>query len=208
MKLIVYPAYFPNIWTYASMLQASDVCLEIHGNYQKQTYRNRTAIYGANGRINLTVPVHFTHHNRQLYRDIKISQSENWQANHWKSIKSAYSSSPFFEYYEDMIEPFFQNSFSYMQDLSIASMELLNTLLGIELNWTYSSNFESSPEPRDFRFLIKSRQERIPDLKPYIQVFSAKHGFINNLSTLDLLFNEGPAAKNYLLSQDVDLLVG
>ena len=97
MDILIYPTYFPSIAQCVAMVQAKKVIFEICDNYQKQTYRNRMTIYGAQGKIPLTVPVVYSQKNRQLYKDIQVSNDTNWQDLHWKSIKSAYNSSPFFE---------------------------------------------------------------------------------------------------------------
>ena len=101
MNVLLHPTYFANIASFVAIAKGTEVIFEVADNYQKQTYRNRCHIYGANGKLSLNIPVNHTHKNRQLYKDVKISNDNKWQSHHWKSLQSAYRTSPFFEYYED-----------------------------------------------------------------------------------------------------------
>ncbi len=206
MSILIYPTYLPNIWTMAAFLQADELVLEQHGNYQKQTYRNRTIIYGANGKQSLTIPVNFTHNNRQLYSEVLISGRTSWQLNHWRSLQSAYNTSAYFEFYKDRFEAFYLRQFGSIMDVSMASIELICSCLEIELSWKWSDRYDKNPRGSDLRFLVNSRKEKLPETHTYFQVFSEKHGFLSNLSTIDLIFNEGPNALPYLLAQDIKLL--
>src|SRR5690606_21107719 len=101
MNIIVHPTYFPSIAHFVAMANANDIVFEVEDNFLKQTYRNRTYIYAANGKLALNIPVIHTQKKRQQYKDVKIFNEEKWQVQHWKSLLSAYRTSPFFEYYED-----------------------------------------------------------------------------------------------------------
>ena len=206
MTIILHPSYFPNVWTTAAMVQADEIIFEQHDNYQKQTYRNRCIIYGANGPLSLVVPVHHTQHQRKLFREVEISKSEKWQINHWRSIQSAYRNSPFFEYYEASIAPFFVAEPQRIMSLCLQSLKLVTSLLDYDLEYKLSESYKAEVGFTDLRRLIKSRKESLPAPKRYIQVFSDKYGFIPNLSILDLIFNEGPASLNYLKSLDLSLI--
>lgn len=94
--MLLHPTYFPNIAHFKAILNTESVLFEVHDNYQKQTYRNRSEIYGANGKLALTVPVNYTQKNRQQSKDVLISDTTNWQIQHLKSLESAYRMSPFF----------------------------------------------------------------------------------------------------------------
>ena len=95
---LLYPSYFPNIASYVILTQHKDLCFEVNDNYQKQTYRNRCYIYGANGKMGLHIPVHYTQNKRQKTQDILIDNATPWKNVQWKSIESAYKTSPFFEF--------------------------------------------------------------------------------------------------------------
>lgn len=204
MNTILHPTYFPNVAHFASIINAKNVLYEVHDNYQKQTYRNRTNIYGANGKLALTVPVIYSQKNRQLYRDIKIYNESKWQALHWKSLQSAYRTSPFFEYYEDDLAPLFHAKQNHLLDFNFKCLEVIFECLQLDFNYQTTYCYETKPKNcSDFRYLVNARKEKEHLFKPYTQVFSNKYGYINNLSILDLLFNEGTNTVSYLQLQEI-----
>ena len=187
------------------MVHADELVFEVNDSYQKQTYRNRTNIYGANGLLSLSVPVIYSQKNRQLYCDIKIHNDNNWQALHWKSLLSAYRTSPFFEYYEDEIAPLFFSKEGYLMDFNFKCLETIFECLQLDLEFNKTTVFVKDIEnAMDFRYLANVRKEKAYNFSAYTQVFNSKHGFLNNLSVLDVLFNEGPNALNYLQSQNLN----
>jgi hypothetical protein len=201
LNSLIYPTAFPNIAHFCAVVNADSVYFEVSDNYQKQSYRNRTEIYGANGKLALTVPVSYTQKNRQLYKDVKIANEEQWQQHYLKSLLSAYSMSPFFEFYIDDLMPLFENQFDYILDFNLKCFDLLAECLLLHKVPKHTSTFEKIPSEKvDFRTLVK-RNAEVQTLQPYTQVFTEKHGFIPNLSILDLLFNEGPNSELYLKRQ-------
>lgn len=206
MNIILHPTYFPSIASFVSIAKADNLTFEVCDNYQKQTYRNRMFIYGANGKIPLTVPVIYSQKNRQLYMDIKISEDTNWQDLHWKSIQSAYSSSPFFEFYQDDFQPLFCKKYQYLLDFNFSCLEIVYDSLELPFEFETTKLYQPNiTDLLDYRFLVENRKEQEQTFKPYVQVFDDKHGFIPNLSILDLIFNEGPNAMMYLESQQLQL---
>ncbi len=204
MKTIIHPTYFPNIASFVSMAIASSVVIEAEDNFQKQTYRNRAYVYGANGKLSLNIPVRFTQKNRQKYQNVMIANDENWQDNHWKSIESAYRTSPFFEYYEDDLKPLFKEKKECLFDFNIECMQAIADCIELDLNLNRTTEFiKDYHNSNDNRHLVNAKKETEFSFNRYIQVFSDKHGFIPNLSILDLLFNEGPNTLNYLQSQSL-----
>lgn len=201
LPLILHPTYFPNVAHFVAMANADMVYFEVCDNYQKQSFRNRTEIYGSNGKIALTVPVNYTQKNRQLYKDVKIANDANWQLQHLKSLQSAYRMSPFFEYYIDDLMPLFEKPFTYILDLNLTCFELLTEHLQMDISFSKTDVFEKEPKNKtDYRLLVK-RNYKIGSVAHYTQVFTQKHGFIPNLSILDVLFNEGPNTALYLEQQ-------
>lgn len=178
------------------MLNASELIFEVHDNFQKQTYRNRCYIYGANGKQLLNIPIQ-KQSGKQLTKDIKIDYSANWQAEHYKSLLSAYSSSPFFEYYIDDLKSILTNKETFLLDLNIKTFLILQEVLQEDISYTKSTIYNKERKD-DFRILVNAKKELTIDLTSYTQVFNLKHGFIANLSMLDLLFMEGPSASIYL----------
>ena len=201
MNCLIHSSYFPNLVHFVAMVNADTVYFEVCDNYQKQSFRNRTEIYGANGKLALTVPVSYTQKNRQLYKEVKIANDNKWQLQHLKSLQSAYSMSPFFEFYIDDLMPLFEKQFDYVLDFNLKCFEVLLECLQLDITTKETSIFKKNPEDkRDFRSLI-NRNYKVKPFETYTQVFSEKHSFISNLSILDLLFNEGPNVALYLKRQ-------
>ncbi|WP_339633145.1 WbqC family protein [Bizionia echini] len=204
MNILIHPTYFPNVAHFVAMCQAETVTFEMADNFQKQTYRNRTYIYGANGKLLLNIPVVHTQKDRQKYVDVLTFNEENWQRNHWKSIESAYKTSPFFEFYEDELKPLFVEPVSSLLDFNLQCFQTVCNCLQLEIKTNQTTTFEKkTTQYTDLRHLVKAKGEKAPSFELYIQVFNDKHGFINNLSIIDLLCNEGPNALNYLESQKI-----
>ena len=205
MNILLHPTYFPNIAHFVAITNASEVTFEVDDNYQKQTYRNRTYIYAANGKLLLNIPVIHSQKNRQKYRDIKIANIDKWQELHWKSIESAYRTSPFFEFYEDDLKHLFSMETNYLLEFNFECFKIICDCLQLDLITSKTTSFVKDIEDKsDYRFLVNAKKERLQNFEPYIQVFSNKHSYINNLSILDLLFNEGPNTLNYLESQQLE----
>lgn len=184
------------------MANAQSIVFEVEDNYQKQTFRNRTTIYAANGALILSIPVVFTQKNRQKFRDVKIANETDWQSQHWKSLQSAYRTSPFFEFYEDDLQPLFTKKETYLLDFNFKCLDVIFDCLQLDSTFTKTESYQKIIEAKtDLRHLVNTKQEQVQQFNNYIQVFNNKHGFINNLSILDLLFNEGTNALSYLQSQ-------
>jgi len=206
MKVLLHPTYFPSIAHFAEMIQADHIVFEVCDNYQKQTYRNRTSIYGANGKLDLNIPVIYSQKNRQLFKDVEIFNTDNWQVQHLKSLESAYRTSPFFEYYIDDLLPLFQSETTTIMDFNFKCIQVIFECLQLPFNYDKTASFELNPEHIiDARSLANSRKEIPQNFKSYAQMFDDKHGFLPNLSILDLVFNEGPNTELYLQSLDVNL---
>ncbi|WP_299890657.1 WbqC family protein [uncultured Lacinutrix sp.] len=204
MNILLHPTYFPNIATFIAIAKADKIVFEVNDNYQKQTYRNRSYIYAANGKLQLSIPVIFTQKNRQKYKDVCIANDYKWQDLHWKSLESAYRTSPFFEFYCDELEPLFKTPFNSILEFNLKCFETICEFLQIDTSIETTVIYEKEPKNSiDYRFLVNAKKETPIAVEPYTQVFNTKHGFINNLSILDLLFNEGTNALNYLQSQDL-----
>lgn len=200
--IILHPTYFPSIETFVAIVSASSVVFEICDNYQKQTYRNRCYIYAANGKLQLSVPVIYTQKNRQLYQDVQIANTYNWQDIHFKSLESAYRTSPFYEYYIDDLKPLFTKQYDSILEFNLACFEVICDALQLDITINKTTEFKKNhADNLDLRGLVNAKKDTAPQFDNYTQVFSSKHGYINNLSILDLLFNEGPSALTYLEAQ-------
>ena len=200
MQVLLSTTYFGPVQWYQKLHRADAVLIEQWESFQKQTYRNRCIIATTQGVQALTVPV--VRGESQLIKDIRISDHGNWRHLHWNALQSAYGESPFFEYYQDDIRPFFEKRWDYLLDYNDAICQKMCELIDIQPSIQYSSDFVAEPNNvSDYRIAINPKHP-IPDAdftpKPYYQVYSSKHGFLSNLSVLDLLFNMGPEGIFYL----------
>lgn len=202
--ILLSTAYFAPIRYFSKLAAYPEIHIEQHENFIKQTYRNRTVILGANGQIPLIVPVEKGRGKKICIKDLRIAYDEEWQRNHWRTIFSAYNSSPFFEYYADDLEPFFRKKYEFLFDLNQQITETLVEILEIETELKLTDDFEQIPKTcLNFREQISPKTHLIDDdaqfvAQPYTQVFTEKFGFIPDLSILDLLFNEGPSSHSLL----------
>ena len=192
MDILIHPNYFPNIHQFTQIIKANNILFEVSDNYQKQTFRNRTYIYGANGKLGLFIPVIHTHKYRELFKDVKISYDSNWMDLHLKSLQSAYRSSPYFEYFEDDFIKLYSEKEKFLADFNIKCIKLISNLLDLDLDYKISNEYvEKTNDIIDLRDLSNARKEKKIDTPKYIQIFESKHGYINNLSIIDLIFSEG-----------------
>ena len=190
----------------AVVAKSEEVIFEVQDNYQKQTYRNRAYIAHSNGILLLNVPIKHTKDGiRQKTSEVNVENDFPWQSHHWKSLQSAYRTSPFFEFYEDDLEPLFANPIVNLMEHNLDIFSVLIELIGINISSTKTKVYQKEPDVSDYRFLIDAKKEKNYGFDSYIQVHGEQHGFLENLSVLDLLFNEGPNALSYLEAQDVGL---
>lgn len=203
MDILLYPTYFPSISQFACIAQAGSVTFEVEDNFQKQTNRNRMYIYSPNGRQLLNIPVKHSNTAHQKTKDIRIEKAFPWQKLHFKSLEAAYRSSPFFEYYEDEIAPIYFKKHQFLLDLNFEALQIVYKCLGLPFDCKKTEEyFHDVPQYQDFRYLANGKKDTY-EFEEYTQVFGDKYGYLNNLSILDLLFNEGRYALDYLRRQQL-----
>ncbi|HEA30356.1 MAG TPA: hypothetical protein ENH91_10235 [Leeuwenhoekiella sp.] len=207
-KALIIPTYLPTITTMAVLIRAHHVVVEIQDNYQKQSYRNRTYINTANGRLGLTIPVKHNHNTvRKKTADALIENNFLWQRQHWRSIQIAYRSSPFFEFYEDDLTELYHTEYEQLLDFNLKGIQLLFEMLNISKEFEMTTAYEKKPKSSDFRRLANAKKSNIPVAMPeYDQVFTQTTGFNGQVSVIDLIFNEGPNAVTFLQNLPVDQL--
>ena len=205
MNAILHPTYFPSISHFVVMAQSENITFEIEDNFQKQTNRNRTYIYSPNGIQLLNIPIKHSKENRQKTKDIRIDKDFDWQKQHFKSFEAAYRSSPFFEFFEDDLRPIFDKKHEFLLDLNFEALEIVFKCLRMKVQYSETTEYFHEVDyntTRDFRHLVEGKKDT-SEFGKYTQVFDDKFGFINNLSVLDLLFNEGKYAIDYLREQTI-----
>jgi len=203
-EILLLPTYLPSIVQMVAVAQAEKVVFEADDNYQKQTYRNRAYIAHSNGRLLLNIPIkHTKDGQRQKTRNIALENSFPWQKEHWKSLQTAYRTSPYFEYYEDDLSPVFGKKATSLFQYNKEIFELFYELLGLETPFEWTTEYLKNPPQKDLRYLAQAKKEPEYHLDTYTQVLEAHHGFLPNLSIVDLLCNEGPNALAYLESQKI-----
>ena len=223
--MILHTTYFGPVQWYQQLYRSECVYIDGNERWQKQTIRNRCYIAAANGVQALTVPI--VHKapsnlppkgeasnsspqslNSQLStlntKDIRISNHGKWRREHWNALQSAYGESPFFDYYADDLRPFFEEQWEFLYDFNMAIIHKMCELLDIDTHPQPLPKGGTSINPQPTPSLRECRNESSPSLREglgvggYYQVYQQKHGFLPNLSILDLLFNMGNEAILYL----------
>ena len=199
-KVLLSTTYFGPVQWYQKLYRAEHVTIEQWESFQKQTYRNRCLM----GVQALTVPVEKPANSGNCIKDLRISDHGNWRHLHWNALQSAYGESPFFEYYQDDIRPFFERRWTFLLDFNEAIRQQICDLIDFEPKLSYSTEYVVDSKTLavdDLRATINPKHPAQDDefeAKPYYQVYQTKHGFLRNLSVIDLLFNMGPESIFYL----------
>lgn len=194
-------AYLPSIQYIALCCKTTDVSIEAHEHFIKQTYRNRTCIASANGILDLIIPVIQPNGSKTNIKDVRISYVETWNKQHWHALVSAYNSSPFFEFYADVFAPFYEKKYDFLWDFNLEILETVFKIIGIKSQVSETSQFTPlGVIENDYRYLLSPKKQKIKLIaEPYSQVFDDKHGFLSNMSIIDLLCNVGPDSMEYII---------
>ena len=191
-------AYFPSISYMARFLAEGEPFIEVCETYHKQTYRNRCRVMTANGVESLSVPVVKVNGNHTMTKDMALSPIEPWQHIHSRCLESAYKASPYFDHYYDFLRPIFEGHFERLVDLNDTALKAVLKMLKVEKEIVHTTDYVHEAE-NDLREAFSPKKPASASLFPsYYQVFSEKYPFAPDLSVLDLIFNEGPEAMNYL----------
>ena len=199
-KLLIELPYLGNLAFYRLLTNFDEILIESQEFFEKSSFRNRCEIAGPNGKLVLSIPIIGGKDKKQYYKETKICYDHTWLKDHWNSFCSSYRRSPYFEYYEDRFEAIYDKEYANLYELNLELFKLTLNLLKLDLKFslteTYQKEYEGYEDYRSF-FLPKKKQS---SPVKYMQVFEDRTGFIDNLSIVDLLFNEGPNAINVLKS--------
>lgn len=199
-------AYLPPIEYIIQCLRFPHILIEQFETYPKQTYRNRCVIATANGLLHLSIPIKKPNGNHTLTRDVEIDFTSRWNQVHWRTISSAYTHSPYYMHYCDAFEKLYNDPPKRLMEFNTALLKIVFKFLKTDLDLNYTTAYEFKPEGlADFREVIHPKHAIPYPEKPstfieYTQTFSNKYNFIPNLSIIDLIFNEGPEALDFLKS--------
>jgi hypothetical protein len=202
-SVLLSTAYLPPIAWFQQALDAEEVWIEKEENYLKQSYRNRCKILGAQGLQDLSIPVQHLQSKPKI-TELSSDESQAWKRIHWQAIQSAYGKSPFFIHYAHRIEPYYlTKQVINLYNFNFGLIQEVSQALKLGLTLKETTDFEKAPEDKiDLRnhFLAKGnpREDELIVSKKYYQSFPEKYAFMPNLSILDLLFHQGPAAISFL----------
>lgn len=198
-SVLLSSAYLAPVEYYTKLLAYDRVLVEQHDHYIKQTYRNRCTIAAPDGELALSIPTVKPDTLKCPLRDIRISDHGNWRHLHWNAIESAYNHTPYFEYYKDDFRPFYEKKYEFLADFNEELCRLVCLLIDMQPTVERTTEYRPLPsqDEDDFRECIHPKKDfRLEDPaffpQPYYQVFQERHGFLPNLSIIDLLFNMGP----------------
>ena len=200
MKTVLSSVYAGNLMYYSVLAKSSKVYIDGFENFQKQSYRNRCVISGPNGPLKLIIPI--IRISKKIVKDVKIDNHQNWRKIHWKSLESSYRSSPYFEFYEEEFKPLYlEKKIEYLLDFNQQLNLVLLRCLNLDTEIIFSDSYiEKEGKINDFRDIIHPSSKPTETVKKikYSQVFQESQDFIYNLSVYDLLFNQGPLARQFL----------
>ncbi len=191
-------AYLAPVQYYTKLFACRRAYVEGYDHYMKQTYRNRCVIATADGPLTLSIPTEKPETPKCLMKDIRISDHGNWRHLHWTALESAYSNSPFFEYYQDDFRPFYEKKYPFLYDFNEELRRLVCRLIDLDPEVLPTTDYKQlfAPDETDWRERIHPKRDWHEDEafrpQPYYQVFREHYGFLPNLSIVDLLFNMGP----------------
>jgi hypothetical protein len=198
-KILVSTAYLPPVEYFSVFSHAGEVLVEREENYLKQSYRNRCKILSGHGPQILSVPVYLGSQHKTSVKEIRIDYSKRWQQVHLGAITAAYGCSPYFQFYFESLEKIISGKNDYLIDLNMGLMESIVKMLKLKVKISYTTDFEPlKKDANDFRYKISPKIKSAFLVKEYLQVFDTGNGFVQGLSIIDLIFNKGPEAADYL----------
>ncbi|MBK8352887.1 MAG: WbqC family protein [Saprospirales bacterium] len=198
--ILIESQYAGNCSYWNLLLKSKEIYIDSHEHYVRRSYRNRTHILGANGLLRLSIPLESGKSQHAAMKDVRISYNERWQELHWHSMVSAYSRSPYFDYYEDHLKKFYEQKFELLIDFNFQFMQTIASILKVDLSVKFTEKYFSKDEffGTDYRSFILPNKKSEINFSSYPQVFSDRFPFEADLSILDVLFNKGTTSVEYL----------
>lgn len=193
-RIILPAAYLPSISWFCALLQGECV-VDLGEHFIKRSERNRARIMTSDGVMELTAQVAHANRPRQPMHTMQLDYSKRWQKQHWGALVAAYKASPYFDYYAVRLERFYTAEYASLAEFNLALIAELCAMLGVAPPPTSESYLTATAEDLDLRPKQKGPAFRA---EPYIQVFADRQPYVANLSIIDLIFNEGPAALGVL----------
>lgn len=197
MSTVISPLYYlPPIHVMATYLQSAEVIFEAHENYQKGSFRNKCQIGTAQGPITLSIPLRRGKHQAQDIQSVLISNEEDWKTQHWRSIKTAYSNTPYFEHYDYLFKGIYIKDVELLWEFNRSMLKVVQQCIGTKIDFQLSNDYQKDygVDVVDFR-KTKRPLRQIPE---YPQVHEEAIPFQSDMSILDLIFHLGPEAQGYL----------
>ena len=207
-SIILEIQYFAPVQYYCKLLSFEKVIIEDSEHYSKGSFRNRCIIAMSNGVHSLSIPLASGKNQQADIRDVRPDNSQPWQKNHFRSIRTAYGSAPFFEHYEDRLQRIFEKKYEFLFDLCLDVQSEICNMLKLKIEPVFSIEYKKSyaEEKKLLDFRNKISPKSCFDLSwdaefypaRYAQIFEERNAFLPNLSILDLLLCTGPEARYYL----------
>jgi hypothetical protein len=207
MNLIIDSQYFTPVILFKNLYKFSNITFEQYEHHQKMSFRSRCQVAGSEGLLNLSIPLAKGRDQRTLIKDVRMADNIPWQSQHWKTLLSCYSRSPWFEYYREDLGNLYTKPVAFLLDWNQACFEWSLRALKMSISVSLTESYRKHYEEEDW---IDWRGKILPKYRDlsmgqgpvkYRQVFEERIGFLPNLSILDLLFCEGKRAAA-LLSAD------
>lgn len=199
--------YFGELPYFQALAKYEEITIDVHEFYKKQTWRNRTQILGSNGPMYLSVPVLRPNGSKSIVKEIEVANETNWRKDHWKAIESSYKHAPFFFYYGPLVKDLIYRKEKLLINYNQHILLMVLNWLDLTIKVNYSEEYVAPASPSDYRVSLDKKKFEQKQRK-YIQVFSDKMPFYPNLSILDLLMNEGPIARNFIITGERNLFKG